>query len=36
VKSKEIETLDRAKEAWNKATDFVQEIQRYLLGEKLL
>ena len=29
-------TFDRAKEAWNKATDFVQEIQRYLLGEKLL
>jgi uncharacterized protein (UPF0332 family) len=29
-------TFDRAKEAWSKATDFVQEIQRYLLGEKLL
>ena len=29
-------TFDRAKEAWNKATDFVQEIQRYLLSEKLL
>jgi uncharacterized protein (UPF0332 family) len=29
-------TFDRAKEAWNKATDFVQEIQRYFLGEKLL
>ena len=28
-------TFDRAKEAWKKATDFVQEIQRYLLGEKL-
>ena len=29
-------TFDRAKEAWNKATDFVQDIQRYLLSEKLL
>jgi uncharacterized protein (UPF0332 family) len=25
-------TFDRAKEAWNKATDFVQEIRNYLLG----
>jgi len=25
-------TVDRAKEAWNKATDFVQEIRNYLLG----
>jgi uncharacterized protein (UPF0332 family) len=25
-------TLSRAKEAWNKATDFVQEIRNYLLG----
>ena len=25
-------TFDRAKKAWNKATDFVQEIRSYLLG----
>ena len=25
-------TFDRAKEAWNKATDFVREIRNYLLG----
>ena len=24
-------TFDRAKKAWNKATDFVQEIRNYLL-----
>jgi len=28
-------TFDRAIEAWKKATDFIIEIQRYLLGEKL-